>query len=151
MIAVVPSERRSLVAADVSPPASGAVATTAEPRSSSACLAMTGWRVTSRGLRVVEVGHCWRAETRTEQVRSTIASTSSNPVFPTVVRVRHLATRFDGVEVTEEPKPVRIGVDTGRAAARRTSARLPPSIARTRSLPASHDGENCWARWADGS
>src|SRR4051794_9982026 len=49
MIAVLPSESRSLVADDVSPPASGAVATTAVPRSSSACLATTGWRVTCRG------------------------------------------------------------------------------------------------------
>ena len=112
MIAVVPSERRSLVAADVSPPASGAVATTAEPRRSSACLAMTGWRVMflrvpakagpPRAKRRVGAvswgahgagsgcwdggslrsGSCWSAETRTEQVRSTIDSTSSNPCSP---------------------------------------------------------------------
>ena len=45
MIAVVPSESRSFVAVAVSPPAIGAVATTECPSSSSACWAMSGWRV----------------------------------------------------------------------------------------------------------
>ena len=40
--AVVPSESRSLVATQTSPPATGAVAATAEPSSSSACRATSG-------------------------------------------------------------------------------------------------------------
>ena len=76
MIAVVPSESRSLVADEVSPPARGAVATTDEPRSSSACRATQGLAGHASS------GCCWSAATSAPHVRSTIASTSSKPCSP---------------------------------------------------------------------
>src|SRR4051794_10249039 len=113
MIAVVPSESRSLVAEEVSPPASGAVATTAAPRSSSACLATRGWRVMCvRGSRAgtgfAEAGQLLEGGdedgTRPFHHRQHLLEA----LRPTVVRVRDLASRFDGVVVTEQPDPLGI-------------------------------------------
>ena len=71
-------------------------------------------------------------------------------LFPTVVRVRHLATRFDGVEVTEEPDPVRVGDADRFDATYVGEVGWRPSRGPGR-CSSSHAAENCWARCADGS
>ena len=135
MIAVVPSESRSLVAVD------GVAAGDRRGRDHRGAEQLLGVlgddglaghvRARPAGPRS-RVGSCWSAETSAAQVRSTIASTSSNPrphrSTGPAPRRRFRPGRSRG---TAGPGPGSADPPGCDAA---TSARLPSSIASTRSL-----------------
>ena len=111
MIAVVPSESRSLVADDVSPPASGAVATTAAAEELLGVPGHDGLAGHERlgcRLGLAEVGQLLQGGDEDGAGPLHHRQHLLEALLTTVVRVRHLATRFDRVEVAEQPDPVRV-------------------------------------------
>ena len=156
MIAVVPSERRSLVAADVSPPASGAVATTADAEEVLGVLGDDGLAGHVAG------SACWTGDRGGRAAAGGRRRGRSRSVPPSRAPPRSLAphrstgpaprhpVRRGRSHRRAGPGPARARHRPGCDAAYVREVAARPSRGPGRCRPAT-TAENCWARCSDGS